>query len=112
MEREKVPCFLFKNFIVLNKVIPFYRIVGVATTAGAKALPKPPGVLGGQGPMNISWKNQVLKWHITLLFYAGRTGSSVSFFPHVTEGIVCGKIPGRRICPHPTPPAAEVAVQA
>jgi hypothetical protein len=62
-----VPCFLRKSFIVYTKVIPFYRIVGVATTAGAKALPKPPGVSGGKGPVNISWKHQVLNWHITHL---------------------------------------------
>jgi hypothetical protein len=31
-------------FIVLCKVIPFYRNGGIASTAGEKALQKPPGV--------------------------------------------------------------------
>lgn len=66
MKRKKVTCFLFISFIVLNKVIPFYRVVGAAAIAGVKALPKLPGVLGGQDPVNISRKNEVLKWHITL----------------------------------------------
>jgi hypothetical protein len=46
MKNEKV-FFSLKFFIVLYKVIPFYRNVGVASTAGAKALPKPPGMFGG-----------------------------------------------------------------
>jgi hypothetical protein len=41
--------FLFNIVFARNKDVKFYPIVGVAATAGAKALPKPPGVL-----MNIS----------------------------------------------------------
>ena len=66
MERKKVTCFFYKSIIVLSKVIPFCRIVETDSTAGAKALPKPPGVLD---PVNISGKNEVLKWHITLIFH-------------------------------------------
>lgn len=53
MKSEKV-FFSLKFFIVLYRVIQFYRNVGVASTAGAKALPKPPEVCGGLGPVNIS----------------------------------------------------------
>jgi hypothetical protein len=43
MKSEKV-LFSIKFFIVLCKIILFYRNAGVAPTAGAKALPKPPEV--------------------------------------------------------------------
>jgi hypothetical protein len=36
---------LFEIIFALNKDMKFYPIVGVAATAGAKALQKPPGVL-------------------------------------------------------------------
>jgi len=47
---------LFTIINDLNKNAHVYRIVGVATTAGAKALPKPSGVSGGQDPLYIVWK--------------------------------------------------------
>jgi len=42
---EKSISFFSDIFEAVKKNAPFYRIMGVAATAGAEALPKPPGVL-------------------------------------------------------------------
>jgi hypothetical protein len=41
MERE-ITLFLFKSFIVLNKVIPFYRIVGGRHNGGGEGIADAP----------------------------------------------------------------------
>ena len=58
--------FLFTVYGALNKNMHGDRMVGVATTAGAKALPDPPGVSEVQGHERIPKKHPVLKWHNTL----------------------------------------------
>ncbi len=42
---EKKYLIFFQQLDAVKKNTPFYRIMGVAATAGAEALQKPPGVL-------------------------------------------------------------------
>jgi len=44
---KKSISFFSDIYDAVKKNTQFYRIMGVAATAGAKALPKPPGVLRG-----------------------------------------------------------------
>jgi hypothetical protein len=52
---------LFEIVFALHKDRKFYPLVGVAATAGAKALQKPPGVLTGMYLERFFKKNQVVK---------------------------------------------------
>jgi hypothetical protein len=67
MKSKKVLYFHYNFSLILKKEYRTIAMWGSPQRRG-ECIAEAPGVPGGQGNMNISWKSQVLKWQITLFF--------------------------------------------